>query len=155
MNAMTRGALSAYSRVGIETGIAGASPHRLIAMLFDGALVAIAIARGHMTRNEIAPKGEAISKAIAIIDQGLKASLDEEVGGDLAKKLKALYEYMSNRLLMANIRNDVAGLDEVTRLLGELKGAWEQIGLQPQAVVPSMVEQPASSARPSMSYGKA
>jgi flagellar protein FliS len=155
MNAMTRGALNAYSQVGIETSIASASPHKLIAMLYDGALIAIANAKGHMLRNEIAPKGEAISKAIAIIDQGLKASLNEEVGGDLAQNLKALYEYMSNRLLMANLKNDVSGLDEVSLLLGELKSAWEQIGQPAQVVAPPVVEKPASSARPSMSYGKA
>lgn len=154
MNAMSRGALNAYSQVGVETSIASASPHKLISMLFDGAILAISHGRLHMQQGNVAAKGAAISKAIAIIDEGLKVSLDEDAGGELAQNLKALYEYMSNRLLMANIKNDAQGLDEVARLLGELKGAWEQIGHQPQTVAPSLVE-PAVSARPSMSYGKA
>jgi len=154
MNAMSRSALNAYSQVGVETSISSASPHKLIAMLFDGAIMAITRGRAHMQQGNVAAKGESISRAIAIIDDGLSASLDEEVGGELAKNLKSLYEYMSNRLLMANLKNDENGLDEVSRLLNELKGAWEQIGQQPQVVAPP-VEQVAASARPSMSYGKA
>lgn len=154
MNAMTHSALSAYSQVGVETSIASASPHKLVSMLFDGAILAVFHGKAHMQQGNVAAKGESISKAIAIIDEGLKVSLDEEVGGELARNLKALYEYMSNRLLMANIKNDVEGLDEVARLLGELKGAWEKIGQQPQIIAPPVVE-PAVSARPSMSYGKA
>lgn len=154
MNAMSHSALNAYSRAGVETSIAGASPHKLVMMLFDGAILAILRGKAYMEQGNVAAKGESISKAIAIIDNGLKVSLDEEAGGELAVNLKALYEYMSNRLLMANLKNDVAGLDEVSNLLGELKGAWEQIGQQAQVVAPP-VEQPATSARPSMSYGKA
>lgn len=154
MNAMTRGALNAYAQVGIETGIASASPHKLIAMLYDGALVAIATAKGHMERNEIAPKGEAISKAIAIINEGLIASLDEKAGGVLAQNLKALYEYMSNRLVLANLKNDTEVLDEVSSLLDGLKGAWEQIGQPPQAVALPLIE-PAVPGRSSISYGTA
>lgn len=154
MNAMSHSALNAYSRAGVETSIASASPHKLVMMLFDAAILAVFRGKAYMQQGNVAAKGESISKAIAIIDEGLKISLDEEAGGVLASNLKALYEYMSNRLLMANIRNDAEGLDEVARLLGELKGAWEQIGQQAQVVAPP-VEQPATSARPSMSYGKA
>jgi flagellar protein FliS len=154
MNAMSHNALNAYSKAGVETSIANASPHKLVAMLFDAAILAVFRGKAYMQQGNVAAKGESISKAIAIIDEGLKVSLDEEAGGELASNLKALYEYMSNRLLMANISNDVEGLDEVSRLLSELKGAWEQIGQQVQAVAPP-VEQPATSARPSMSYGKA
>jgi flagellar protein FliS len=62
-----------------------------------------------------------------IIDEGLKSSLDKNVGGELAQNLSDLYEYMCQRLLVANLKNDVAALDEVSRLLTELKGAWEEI----------------------------
>jgi flagellar protein FliS len=121
-------AIDAYANVGVETGVAAADPHKLILMLFDGTLAAIAKARLAMARGEIAAKGAAISKAIEIIDAGLKASLDVKAGGVLAERLAALYDYMLNRLLAANLRNDAALLDEVGRLLNELRGAWAQIG---------------------------
>lgn len=128
MYSAARKAADAYSQVGVETGVAAADPHKLILMLFDGTLAAISNARLAMSRKEIAAKGAAISKAIAIVDGGLKASLDVSAGGVLAERLSALYEYMLQRLLAANLRNDTAILDEVTRLLNELRGAWAQIG---------------------------
>lgn len=155
MNAMSRNALNTYSQAGVEASIAGASPHQLIAMLYDGAMVAISVGKINMQQGDIAAKGASISKAIAIIDEGLKISLDEQAGGEMASNLKALYEYMVNRLLMANIKNDVEGLDEVARLLGELKGAWDEIGRPQPVVAPPLAEPSTSSARPSMSYGKA
>lgn len=128
MYASTQWALQAYTSVGVETGVMEADPHKLILMLFDGAIAAIAAARGHMQQKDIARKGEAISKAITIIDHGLKASLDQNAGGKLAQDLNALYEYMCNRLLLANLKNQPQALDEVNRLLTELKTAWESIG---------------------------
>lgn len=128
MHAATRHAVNAYARVGTETGVMTANPHQLILMLFEGARLAIAKAGLHVQRNETTAKGEAISKAIMIIDHGLKASLDVEAGGEMAEKLSALYEYMTNRLLIANLRNDFKALEEVGRLLAELHGAWEAIG---------------------------
>ena len=128
MYAMARHAVNAYAKVGTETGVMTANPHRLILMLFEGARLAVAEAGLHMQRNETAAKGEAISKAIMIIDHGLKASLDVEAGGEIAGKLYALYEYMTNRLLSANLRNEPKALEEVNRLLAELHGAWEAIG---------------------------
>jgi flagellar protein FliS len=123
-----RKAVDAYAQVGVETGVAAADPHKLILMLFDGTLAAISNARLALSRKEIGAKGAAISKAIAIIDGGLKASLDVRAGGELAERLSGLYDYMLQRLLVANLRNDSAALDEVTRLLNELRGAWAQIG---------------------------
>lgn len=131
MFAVMHNPTAAYNKVGIETGVETADPHKLILMLFEGAMLSIAAASVHMRRNEahdIARKGEAISKAINIISNGLKASLDMDAGGDLAVKLAALYDYMCNRLLHANVHNQPAALDEVSHLLAELKGAWEQIG---------------------------
>lgn len=157
MNTMNYNALNAYSRVGVESAITSANPHQLIAMLYEGALIAIAIGKGHMQRHETALKGAAISKAIAIIDEGLKISLDEKAGGELALNLKSLYEYMSDRLLASNLKNDEAGLDEVAHLLLELKTAWDAIGVQhqPQAAGRAVEAPQAAPQRASLSYGKA
>jgi flagellar secretion chaperone FliS len=125
---MMRNQASAYNRVGVETGVTSANPHRLILMLFDGAILCVASAKENMLRKEIAAKGENISKAINIIANGLKVSLDMNVGGEMAERLAALYDYMCERLLSANMWNSPTVLDEVHRLLDELKGAWEQIG---------------------------
>ena len=119
---------AAYHKVGIETGVDAADPHKLVLMLFEGAMLAVSGASLHMQRNEIAKKGEAVSKAINIITNGLKASLDTQAGGELAERLAALYDYMCARLLHANLHNQPAVLDEVSHLLAELKGAWEKIG---------------------------
>ncbi len=123
---------NAYSKVGIETGVTAASPHKLIVMLFDGALVSIATAMMHMRAGNIPEKGAAISKAIMIIDSGLRASLDKKVGGEIAEGLDALYEYMGARLLQANLKNQIEILEEVQRLLSELRGAWNAIGNSPE-----------------------
>lgn len=122
---------AAYARIGIETGVTSASPHKLILMLFDGAIVAIGAASRHMQAKEIAEKGQSISKAIDIITNGLEASLDMQVEGELAGRLSALYEYMCARLLHAGIKNDSAALDEVVGLLTEIRSAWEEIADDP------------------------
>jgi len=118
---------NAYRSVGIGSIVDAATPHQLVALLFDGARAAIAQAKGHLDRHETAAKGAAISKAIAIIDDGLKLSLDMKVGGDLAINLRDLYTYMSHRLLYANVKNDGAALDEVEKLLHQLGDAWASI----------------------------
>jgi flagellar protein FliS len=136
---MKRG-VNAYANVGLETGIASASPHKLIVMLYDGALVALLSAKTNIAAGNIAAKGSAISKAISIIDNGLRASLDKEAGGEIAANLDALYDYMSRRLLHANLKNDVTIIDEVHGLLADLRGAWVEIGdkvQQPQAAAPA------------------
>ncbi len=144
-----RGA-SAYANVGIETGVAAATPHKLIVMLFDGAMAAVTSAQAHMLAQNIAAKGQAISKAIMIIDSGLRASLDKKVGGQIAISLDSLYEYMSNRLLMANLKNQPDILEEVHRLLADLKSAWVEIGTrsEPAAVqnMPAMPKNPVVNA---------
>lgn len=120
-------AISAYQRIGVETGIEAADPHKLILMLFEGAQEALAKARIHIQRQEIPEKGKMISKAIMIIDHGLKASLDLNAGGDLAIKLQALYDYMTHRLLLANMQNNIEIIDEINGLLSELHDAWKRI----------------------------
>jgi flagellar protein FliS len=120
-------ALNTYKNVGLESGVAAADPHKLILMLYQGAILAVSSAKNQMLRKQISAKGASISKAIKIIDEGLKACLNVEAGGEIGKNLYDLYDYMNQRLLLANLKNDPAILDEISGLLGELKGAWESI----------------------------
>lgn len=134
---------NAYVKIDEETGVASASPHKLIVMLFDGALVAVASAIQYMKSGNVPAKGQSISKAIMIIDGGLRASLNLEVGGDIAVNLNALYQYMSNQLLIANLKNQPETLQMVHGLLTDLKQAWEAIGdkapgQQAMPVIPKM-----------------
>ena len=127
-----RSAMREYEQVGARSQVEGASPERLIQLMLEGALDRVALARGAMENGETAAKGERISKAIGLVE-GLRASLDHERGGELAGNLDALYEYASRRLLEANLRNDVAILDEVSNLLREIKQAWDRLVGTPEA----------------------
>ena len=118
---------SAYARVGIETGVMGASPHRLIAMLYQGARQAVAHARLHLQQKNVAERGLAISKAINIVESGLRASLNKEAGGEIARHLDSLYAYICRRLVEANVQQREDMLIEVDRLLATLEEAWTGI----------------------------
>ncbi|HEX4597452.1 MAG TPA: flagellar export chaperone FliS [Burkholderiaceae bacterium] len=118
----------AYQSVAVQTSVATADPHRMTLLLYDGAIEAIRLALGHMGTRRIAAKCEAIGKAVCILEEGLKASVDRKAGGQLADRLVALYEYITLRLLQANLHNDRKALDEAHKLLGDLRSAWAQIG---------------------------
>ena len=118
---------NAYAKVGMETGVVAANPHKLIVMLFEGAQIALNNGLQHMQAGNIPEKGKALSKAIAIIENGLRASLDKSVGGQMVLNLDALYEYMINQLLMANLKNQPEVIHEVQALLRDIQGAWEEI----------------------------
>src|SRR5699024_6326003 len=104
-------------------------PHQLVRMLMEGGLERLARAKGAMERGEVVEKGELIGKAIGIIG-GLQGSLNAEVGGEIAANLDSLYDYMQQRLLHANLKNDVAAIDEVANLLRELKQAWDAMPVE-------------------------
>ncbi len=116
-----------YQQVGVETRLSGASPHQLVAMLFEGFIESIMQARGAIRggRNDI--KGAAIGRAVRIIEEGLRAGLDLRAGGTLARDLHDLYGYLTMRLTMANLRNDEAALEECLRLITPLRDAWMSI----------------------------
>ncbi|MFL9922544.1 flagellar export chaperone FliS [Paraburkholderia fungorum] len=131
---------NAYARVGVETGVMGASPHRLTALLYQGARQAIARARMHLQQGNVSDRGRAISNATRIIENGLQQSLNVEAGGEIAQRLNSLYSYMLRRLLQANIKQSEAMLVEVDRLLATLEEAW--IGIAPE--IARMAAQPAA-----------
>ena len=120
-------AATAYRRVAAETRVQGADPHQLVDLLFEALLQAIAGARGAMARGDTVAKGEAIGKAVRIIEEGLKAGLNLKEGGDVARNLQSLYSYSVTRLTIANLRNDDAALDEVARLITPIGQSWKLI----------------------------
>jgi flagellar secretion chaperone FliS len=124
---LSASAARAYADVGLETGVTAANPHRLIVMLYDGAIEAIGDARTHIANGAQALKGAAISRAIGIIEQGLRTSLDLDRGASIAHQLDELYDYMARRLLVGSLRNDAAALAEVAALLTDLRSAWHTI----------------------------
>lgn len=116
-----------YGQVGLRTDIINAEPHRLVAMLFEGALLSIGRARSFMAARRVAEKCAAIGHAIEIVDSGLRVSVDSSHDPAFAGRLVSLYQYIVMRLLQANLRNDAAALDEAGRLLEDLRRAWMQI----------------------------
>ncbi|UVC27886.1 flagellar export chaperone FliS [Pantoea sp. SOD02] len=121
----------AYAKIGVESSVMSANQQQLITLLFDGAISALVRARLFMQDNNIQGKGNSISKAINIIEGGLKQGLDEQSGDDLTDNLIGLYSYMVRRLVQANLRNDVEALEEVEGLLRNIADAWKEV-VQPQ-----------------------
>jgi len=119
-------AVMAYQKIGIQSEVEDASPHRLIQLMMDHGLAKIGLARSQMADGKMAEKGENISDAIAVIN-GLQASLNHKANKRMSDNFDALYAYMMRRLLEANLRNDEVLLDEVAGLLRELKEAWDAI----------------------------
>lgn len=119
---------SAYKKIGVETSVGHASAHDLVAMLFDGLLVAVGSARVSMRNGDIKTKCSNIVIAVRILEEGLKGALNLEQGGQLASNLQDLYGYCVVRLTQANARNDEAALDEVLRLIEPVASGWKQMG---------------------------
>lgn len=143
MDMMNR-ALNAYAQIDTQTAIASATPVQIIVLLYDGAINSLASAKGKMQEMKLAEKGQLISKAIGIVE-GLRAVLDFEKGGDIARNLNDLYDYMKRRLASANLKNDQAGLDEVIGLLSNLRGAWVEIEARERQGTVSLPSRPVAN----------
>jgi flagellar secretion chaperone FliS len=128
----------AYAKIGVESAVMSASQQQLVNMLFDGALSALVRARLFLQDGNIEGKGLSLSKAINIIENGLKQGLNEESGDDLTTNLLSLYAYMVRRLLQANLRNDVEAIVEVEALLRNIADAWKEVA-QPQPLIQDAV----------------
>ncbi|EFN6915103.1 flagella export chaperone FliS [Escherichia coli O10] len=124
----------AYAQIGVESAVMSASQQQLVTMLFDGVLSALVRARLFMQDNNQEGKGVSLSKAISIIDNGLRIGLDEESQDELTQNLIALYSYMIRRLLQANLRNDVSAVEEVETLMRNLADAWKEFLLSPSLI---------------------
>jgi flagellar protein FliS len=121
-------ALKQYRQLGIESQVSHASPHRLIQLLFEGALGRLAAAQGAIERGDVAAKGELLGKVISIVG-GLRSSLDMEAG-ELSERLDQLYEYINLILLEASRNNDIEKVNEAIQLLKTVKSGWDEIAPQ-------------------------
>lgn len=125
---IARSAGRLYRQVAVECRISGdAGAHHLVAMLFDGLFESVAQARGAMRSGDTALKCRSLTRAAAIVEEGLRASLDLRGGGSLACDLRELYAYVALRLTQANLRCDEAALDECEGLMQPLASAWASI----------------------------
>lgn len=123
----TKAALKSYAKVHYRANVESASPHRLIDMLYEGAIDRIVQAKGAMEYGNIELKGNKINSAISIVG-GLRESLDVETGGELAKNLDNLYLYVLSLLTKAHIKNESGKLEEAHTLLCQMRATWKQIG---------------------------
>jgi len=122
MNAKLKG----YTKGSMETRVAGADPYQLVQMLMAGVLENLNYGKGAIQRKDYEKKSLHLSKAQAIVDS-LRYSLDDGVGADATENLRDLYMYMSTRIADASIELDIDAIDEVARLMLDIKGAWDQI----------------------------
>jgi flagellar protein FliS len=119
--------LAAYQSVSVHGAVAGADPHQLVLMLMDGVLERLAVARACIERGDIARKAQLLHSCMTLLGE-LRGSLNVERGGELARNLSDLYEYMARQVLRGNADNNAEFVKEVSSLLGEVRGAWVAIG---------------------------
>ena len=130
-------AIESYGQVKVSTGASQSNNVELIQMLFDGLIESLSTAKGHIQHNNVSEKSKAIARASRIV-LGLQGALDFEKGGDLAKNLNELYDYVTRRLLHVNAHNDLEALDEIQGLMVEIRSAWETVpALIPRTPQPS------------------
>ena len=119
---------AAYRSTAVEIQVAGADAHRLVTLLFEGFENSMAEAHGALLSGDTERKCVSLTRAIRIVDDGLRARLNLVEGGNLARDLDELYAYVVNRLLLANARNEPDLLKECMRLIKPLHEAWVSIG---------------------------
>ncbi|WMW65241.1 flagellar export chaperone FliS [Nitratidesulfovibrio liaohensis] len=117
----------------LQTQVTTTTQGELLLLLYDGAVKFLNQAKEKIAERDYAGKGILISKALDIVNE-LDASLNLEKGGELAENLHKLYFYCSTRLLNANLKMDVAFIDEVIKILSGLRGAYGQIVNTPEAM---------------------
>jgi flagellar protein FliS len=108
-----------------EASVMTASPEQLVVMLYDGAGRFLRQAEGAMVDGTWLAASEKLGRAEAIIDE-LLATLDMDAG-EVAERLQAIYVFGKARLIEARLERDAGRVDQVARLLAELRDAWAQI----------------------------
>lgn len=128
-----RGSMRAYKSVALDSQKTVASPYRIVQMLLAGALERLAKAKTAIEQKNYDQRGELISSTMMIIDE-LRLSLNYEEGGEVAKNLGGLYDFMMSELVTVNLKNDLEKLESTAALLREIKESWDAIPVSEQEV---------------------
>jgi flagellar protein FliS len=123
--------LTQYARQYEQTQVVTSSGVQLIVLLYDGAIQSLEIARREIQAKNVREKARHLGRAIAIIGE-LNSVLDYEQGGDIARSLRRLYDYILSELVEANARNNEKKLDAPLRCLSTLREAWREVAAQQQ-----------------------
>lgn len=118
---------NSYQNLASETSVSQADPHQLVSLLFEGLLQSLVCAKGAILNKDIPAKGRSISKAVRILEEGLKAGLDLQHGGELALNLCSLYDFCIFAITDANLHNDIQKIDKVINLIKPVADGWSQI----------------------------
>lgn len=121
---------SAYKRASVDASVEMADPHQLVTLLFDALQRHLGAAKLAMQSGDIPAKCKQVGAAVRILEEGLIAPLDLDRGGELAANLRNLYDYCVRRLILANAKNDIVLLDEVSHLIEPVASGWKQINGQ-------------------------
>jgi flagellar protein FliS len=137
--------LAAYQTVSVHGGVANADPHAMVRMLLDAGVERMTIARGCIERRETKRQAALLHSCVQIVGE-LRGSLNLADGGEVAQNLSSLYEYMINRLVLANAKSDAGIVAEVSSLMDEIRGAWVAIGPEVRKMARMAVAAPRSTA---------
>lgn len=120
------GALAAYQSVAAHGGVAASDAHGLVLMLLDGLQERISAAHLAIQNSDFDAKARFLNRSLGILGE-LRRALDFEAGGALARNLDALYDYCTRQLLVASVELRTEPLDEVSRLVNEIRIAWMSV----------------------------
>lgn len=109
-----------------KSSVSGATPLQLVIMLYDGALRFLKQAQRAIQQDDLYHKNENLTKAQRIVAE-LLSCLDMEKGGEIAKNLFALYSYVYDQMVQANLNDDLEAIERSVKVLSDLRTSWVQL----------------------------
>lgn len=116
-----------YKKIEVETKVNSSTPYELVIILYTAALKEIDLMKAAIEAKDHESKARHCDKAMRIISDGLRSSLDMEKGAEVAENLFNLYTYFNREILAASVSNSLEKLNVCKELLIELQSAWEKV----------------------------